>query len=202
MTHDPSKGNAMKLASLCIGSLAALVMSWGTPLAAHAEERAIAKQVVVKAPVEAVWNAWTTTDGIKSFFAPEARVEARVDGPFEIYMNPYAAPGMKGADDMRFLALQPMKMLSFTWNAPPSLPEARAQRTVVVVRLKPVGDGQTEVSIYHAGWGEGGEWDKAYDYFDRAWGNVLANLQRRFTEGPMDWTEWLRRLKPATPVSR
>jgi uncharacterized protein YndB with AHSA1/START domain len=192
----------MKIASLCAGHLAALIVSCATPLTAHAEERAIAKQVVVKAPIEAVWSAWTTTEGIKSFFAPDARVEARVDGPFEIYMNPYAAPGMKGADDMRFLALQPMKMLSFTWNAPPSLPEALAQRTVVVVRLKPAGEGQTEVSLYHAGWGEGGEWDKAYDYFNRAWGNVLANLQKRFAEGPVDWTEWLIRLKGAPPVSR
>ena len=192
----------MKPAHACIACFAALAVSCGTLLAARAEERVIAKQVVVKAPVDAVWSAWTTTQGVKSFFAPDARVEARADGPFEIYFNPYAPPGSKGADDMRFLALQPMKMLSFTWNAPPSLPEARAQRTVVVVRLKPAGEGETEVSLYHAGWGEGGEWDKAYDYFSRAWGNVLANLQKRFAEGPVDWTEWLMRLKAATPVAR
>ena len=29
-------------------------------------------------------------------------------------------------------------MLSFDWNAPPSLPEARLQRSFVVVRLEPV----------------------------------------------------------------
>lgn len=62
-------------------------------LMAGATERAIDKEVVVAAPVAAVWNAWTTSAGIQSFFAPEARVELRVDGPFEIYINPYAAPG-------------------------------------------------------------------------------------------------------------
>ena len=51
----------MKIASLCIRCLAAFIVSLATTIAAHAEERAIAKQVVVKAPVEAVWNAWTTT---------------------------------------------------------------------------------------------------------------------------------------------
>src|SRR5207342_3006589 len=103
-------------------------------------------------------------------------------------------PGMKGAGTMRVLAVQENRMLSFTWNAPPSLPEARQQRTVVIVRLKPV-DGGTEVSLAHLGWGDGGEWDKAYAYFDKVWGTVLGNLQKRFTEGPMDWTEWLKRLK-------
>ena len=39
---------------------------------------------------------------------------------------------------MRFMALQPKRMLSFDWNAPPSLPEARLQRSFVVVRLEPV----------------------------------------------------------------
>jgi uncharacterized protein YndB with AHSA1/START domain len=184
------KGPTMKLAALlvicsaCLGNCAA------------AEERAITRQVVVKAPVDAVWNAWTTTDGIKSFFAPDARVEARPDGPFEIYMNPYAPAGMKGADDMRFLAVQERKMISYTWNAPPSLPEARKQRTVVIVRFAPAGENETQVSLTHLGWGEGGEWDKAYQYFERAWPNVLANLQKRFVDGPIDFTEWLKRLKP------
>jgi len=167
-----------------------------------AEERAVVKQVVVKAPVEAVWNAWTTTDGIKSFFAPDARIEARPDGPFEVYINPYAQPGMKGADNMRFLAVQDKKMISFTWNAPPSLPEARGQRTVAIVRFAPMGDNETQVTLTHLGWGDGGEWDKAYAYFDRSWGNVMANLQKRFVEGPIDWTEWLKQMKAVTDTKK
>ena len=162
---------------------------------ALAEERALHKEVVVKAPIGDVWNAWTTTEGIKTFFAPDARVEARPDGPFEIYFNPYAEPGLKGADNMRFLALQPPVMLSYTWNAPPSLPEARKQRTSVVVRFKSVGIDHTQVTLTHSGWGDGGEWDKTYAYFDKAWERVLGNLQKRFAEGPIDWTEWLNQLK-------
>src|SRR5690242_19748520 len=136
---------------------------------ANAEERALHKEVVVKAPLADVWNAWTTSDGIKTFFAPDAHVEARPEGPFEIYINPYAQPGMKGADGMRFLAVQPMSMLSYTWNAPPSLPEARKQRTIVILRFSSDSETQTRVTMTHVGWGDGGEWDKAYLYFDKAW---------------------------------
>ncbi|HEY5898655.1 MAG TPA: M28 family peptidase [Burkholderiales bacterium] len=159
------------------------------------EERTIVKSVLVKAPVSSVWEAWTTKEGIESFFAPEAVVEPRPEGAFRLYINPYAPPGLKGADDMRFLALQKDHVLSFTWNAPPHLPEARMQRTVVIVRMAPAGDGQTALRLTHTGWGEGGEWDKAYDYFERAWSNVLANLQKRFTQGPVDWKPWLESLK-------
>ncbi len=172
--------------------------------AAWAAERAIDKEVVVNATLEQAWQAWTTREGIVSFFAPDAQIEARVGGAFHIHIDPGAPAGAKGADDMRYMALQPMKMLSFDWNAPPSLPEARAQRTFVVLRFYPLGEKTTRVTLHHTGWGDGGEWDKAYAYFDRAWGGVLANLGKRFDSGPQDWSAWLKQLEarrapPSTP---
>ena len=166
------------------------------PLASKADERAIDEKITVKANVDDLWKAWTTTEGVKTFFAPDANVQLRVDGPFEIYMNPFAESGMKGADGMRIIAFQDKKMLIFTWNAPPSLPEARKQRTVVIVRFISRGEVLTDVTLHHIGWGEGGEWDKAYDYFVKAWPSVLKNLKKRFDDGPVDWKPWLERLKP------
>jgi uncharacterized protein YndB with AHSA1/START domain len=174
---------------------AALVLLFSVAVSAWAAERAIEKEVIVNAPPADVWSAWTTKAGITSFFAPDAVVDAKVGGAFHVHIDPLAEPGMKGADDMRFMALQPNRMLSFDWNAPPSLPEVRAQRTFVVVRLEPRGAAQTRVTLHHSGWGDGGEWDKAYAYFDRAWGNVLANLAKRFETGPIDWTDWMNSLR-------
>jgi uncharacterized protein YndB with AHSA1/START domain len=168
-----------------------LCASWS----AIAAERAIEKEAVVEAPVERVWAAWTTREGIVGFFAPDAQIDPRPGGAFHIYINPLAAPGLKGADDMRYMALQPMKMLSFDWNSPPHLAEVRKQRTFVVLRFEPLGPTQTRVRLTHSGWGEGGEWDKTYAYFDRAWGNVLVNLQKYLTVGPYDWTEWMTQLR-------
>jgi len=162
---------------------------------ATAAERAIDKEVVVAATLDQTWEAWTTREGIRSFFAPDAEVEPRVGGAFHIHIDPGAAPGMKGADDMRFLALQPPSMLSFEWNAPPHLAQARQQRTFVIVRLHPVDEKTTRVTLHHTGWGEGGEWDQAYLYFDRAWGNVLGGLKQRFEQGPKDWAPWLAQLE-------
>jgi len=161
-------------------------------------ERRLVKEAVVKAPIGEVWKAWTTSEGITSFFAPEAIVEAKPGGAFFIHMNPYGEPGMKGADDMRVLGVQENRMLSFTWNAPPHLPETRKQRTVVIVRLFPAAPGETRVRLTHVGWGDGGQWDQTYAYFGRAWGNVLKNLEKRFEENkPFDWKPWLEKLKPA-----
>jgi len=150
--------------------------------------------VTVQAPVAEVWKAWTTSEGIVTFFAPEAIVDPRPDGAFHIHMNPYAPPGLKGADDMRVMAVQENKLLSFSWNAPPHLAEVRKQRTFVTVRFEPQGNA-TIVRLQHTGWGDGGEWDKAYDYFDKAWKSVLEALQKSVVEGPRDWTAFRARMK-------
>jgi len=179
----------MKLSTL----IAALLV--GAAGIAQSAERSIDKQVEVAATLDQAWDAWTTRDGITSFFAPEANVEPRAGGAFQIYMDPLARPGLKGADDMRFMAMQPKKMLSFDWNAPPHLAEARQQRTFVVVRFEPLSDRLTKVTLHHTGWGDGGEWDQTFAYFDRAWTAVLGNLKKRFDSGPQDWTQWMDQLR-------
>ena len=64
-------------------------------LPAFGAERAIEKEADVAATLDQAWDAWTTREGIRSFFAPDAKVDARAGGPFEIYIDPGAAPGMK-----------------------------------------------------------------------------------------------------------
>jgi uncharacterized protein YndB with AHSA1/START domain len=148
-------------------------------------DRVIRGEVVVDAAVAEVWEAWTTEAGIKSFFAPECNIDLRVDGPFEMFFLLDGEPGKRGGEGVRFLAIQPEKMLSFTWNAPPHLPEARGQWTHVVLRFFEADGGRTRVTLAHDGWGEGGEWDEAFAYFERAWLEiVLPNLVKRFAGVP------------------
>ncbi len=151
-------------------------------------DRVIRGEVIVAAEPDQVWDAWTTPDGVSSFFAPACQIELRIDGPYEIYFNPEGEPGFRGAENVRIMAIQPKTMLAFTWNAPPNLPEVRRQHTHVTVRLFDMGDATTRVTLTHDGWGEGGEWDEAFDYFTRAWLEVvLPRLQHRFAVGPVDW---------------
>lgn len=153
-------------------------------------ERVIYGEVVVPASVTEVWQAWTTEEGAESFFAPVCRIDLRPGGAYEMLFDLEAEPGSQGGEGMVIMAVQPPRMLSFTWNAPPKLPEVRGQRTHVVVRLSETETGTTRVTVHHDGWGEGGEWDEAFAYFSRAWtGVVLPRLKHRFEHGPVDWTD-------------
>jgi len=150
--------------------------------------RVIRGQVIVEAPVEQVWDACTTEEGVKSFFAPACNIDLRVDGSYEILFDPAAEPGQRGAEGVRILALEPKRMLSITWNAPPDMPYVRKQWTHVVIRFEELRGDRTRVALTHDGWGEGKEWDEAFAYFTKAWRDVvLPRLKYRFSVGPVDW---------------
>ncbi|NIM90692.1 MAG: hypothetical protein GTO17_07055 [Candidatus Aminicenantes bacterium] len=80
-------------------------------------------------------------------------------------------------------------MFSFTWDAPAFMPNVRQQRTLVVLKFKEIEKDKTRIFLCHTGWGDGDEWDKAYDYFMDAWDAVLQRLIDRFEKGPVDWAK-------------
>ena len=174
----------MKSSSLLNGVLLLAALQAG----AQPSERAVFAEIVVPASIDKVWEAWTTPAGIASFFAPASKIELRVMGAYEMHFNPAAPAGQRGGEGNVILAIQPQRMLAFTWNAPPHLPNVRQQHTSVVLRFKDLGNGQTKVTLAETGWGEGEEWDQAFAYFSSAWQDiVLPRLKLRFEAGPVDW---------------
>lgn len=157
--------------------------------------RKLEKEVVVNASPRQVFEAFTTVDGVKTFFAPAARVELVPGGPYEIYFLPDAPAGSRGSEDCTVTGFEPGRSLSFTWNFPTTLPTIRNAHTAVTLTFEPVDSSKTRVTLEQTGWGEGPDWDEGFRYFDRAWALVLARLEHRFAVGPLDWTA------PYTPES-
>lgn len=150
--------------------------------------KAISTELIIKASVEKTYQAWTTEDGIKSFFAPACNIKMEVMGPYEIIFLPENEKGNRGGEGNIVLTFQENKMLSFTWNAPPEMEKVRNERTHVLLKFIPVNENETKLLFHQDGWGEGDQWDIAYEYFDNVWKKiVLPRLQYRFENGPVDW---------------
>lgn len=147
----------------------------------------IRKEITLSATVDAVWEAWTTEKGVTRFFAPAARVELAIGGKFEMLFDPTAPERLQGSEGCRILSFIPHEMISFTWNAPPSMPKVRKEKTWVVLFFRESEEGKTTLSLVHLGWQPGDEWQNALRYFDHAWETVLARLQYSFQQGPINW---------------
>ncbi len=189
-------GFAVSLLGLCVIAAGPVVPARAATAAPGAtagallppSDRVLRAEVTIEAPASEVWKAWTTSEGIATFFAPVGKVDLRIDGTYDIWFFPDEKPGLRGAEGMRILDVDPMRRFVFTWNAPPSFPTVRDRRTIVVLELEEAGPAKTRLRFTQTGWGEGPDWDRVYAYFDRAWGAiVLPHLIHRFEKGPIDW---------------
>jgi uncharacterized protein YndB with AHSA1/START domain len=155
---------------------------------AKVSKRTLELDTVVQATLGEVWEAWSTNGGVRSFLSPDSRIEITVGGPYELIFYPEAPEGERGTEGCRLLSYLPEQMISFEWRPPPSFPKLRKKKTRIILKMDPHPSGGVSVSLVQAGLGSGKRWDALYNYLDREWDRVLDRLNRRFTDGPADWS--------------
>ena len=71
-------------------------------------EKSIRLEQNVNANIQDVWNAWTTEEGVKSFFAPACNIDLKVGGAYEMLFDLKAEPGLQGGEGLTIMVLQPL----------------------------------------------------------------------------------------------
>ncbi len=150
---------------------------------AHAQLRPMVyTDKIIDAPIETVWQDWTTSEGLESFFAPKAIVEARPGGAYEIWFAPDAPAGQRGAENGIIIGLQTSndgpRMISFTWAMPPYMEDIRPHMTVVQLWFVPQSSRKTRLRLFHTGFGDTKAWQEGRDYFAKTWPEVLTRYAK------------------------
>jgi uncharacterized protein YndB with AHSA1/START domain len=146
-------------------------------------ERVIELSAVVKAPVGAVWAAFTTAEGFSKWAAPYARIDLHVGGHFE---TSYSAAAVAGAPDNirnEIVALVPLRLVVIrNVQAPPKVPfdTPSFQKTQTAIHFQPIDAQTTRVLLQNAGYLEGPGFDSTYRHFlaGNAW--TLDRLSKLF----------------------
>jgi hypothetical protein len=89
-------------------------------------------EVLVPVGLGAVWTAFTTKEGMVTWLPPEARVELRIVGPWEVGFRGAAPSGGTR------LAYLPREILALHAMAPESFPTVRSERTMAFFPFDPV----------------------------------------------------------------
>jgi uncharacterized protein YndB with AHSA1/START domain len=120
----------------------------------------------------------TDSATIRQHTGVETSIEPHPGGRYEWYFLDEGPAGERGSEGCTILEAARGQRLSFTWNAPPHLPHARARLTRVEVTFEP-SEGGTQLTLTHGGWPSAEEdsheeWQRARDYFIAAWPRFLA----------------------------
>jgi uncharacterized protein YndB with AHSA1/START domain len=145
--------------------------------------QALIIEVSIPAPLDAVWNAFTTKEGLSTWLAPDVSVELKPGGDWLVKF-----PGSTGGGTI--VSFAPEKELVIDALAPDRFPHVRAARTRAVFTFTAEGD-RTLVRLSQTGWQHGAEWDAAYEYLVAGNAQMLGMLHHRFVAGPTDWQKMM-----------
>jgi uncharacterized protein YndB with AHSA1/START domain len=127
-----------------------------------------------------LWEKWTDSSQLKSFFGLENKIEAKVGGAFEIYFLLDAPEGYKGSEDCKFKELVPFEKIRFSWNAPPIFEEIRKEgpNSEVTIEFESIENNITRLKLFHSKWQNDPKYIPIVEYFEKAWEYVLNNLSK------------------------
>lgn len=147
-------------------------------------------EAVVPAPLADVWEAVTTSEGWRSWAVPFAEVDFRLGGRIETSYDPDAVAGRPENIVSRILAFLPGRMIAFqAEQAPPDFPRPELLDGLFsVVELSPEADG-TRVAVSGVGYTDSPGHRELRRFFEQGNAWTLEQLVKRFTTGPVDWSQ-------------
>lgn len=144
----------------------------------------IVSEATIEAPVEAVWAAWTTSDGLRAWLAPHAETELRVGGLMRANYNPKGTLGDPSTIENTILSFEPKRMLSIKVSkAPAGLPFPNAiYQMWTVLYFEPQGPDRTLLRVVGLGFEPGEESQKMRAFFEQGNKATLKQLQSHFAK--------------------
>ncbi len=136
--------------------------------------------ITVPAARAEVWKAFSTSEGLSSWLAPNSVVDLRRGGDWMVHFP----GGSTGGGTIE--SFVPQQEIVIAALAPDQFPTVRAQRTTARFELEDRSAG-TLVRLTQTGWKDGDEWDRAYEYLTAGNAELMATLHKRFVSGPIKW---------------
>ena len=155
-------------------------------------ERVQRLEILVPATRQQVWEAVSTSEGLRGWVAPHTDVEMKTGGRYYTNYNPEAKVGDAGTIYNTVLTYVPLEMVAIhvklgTQIFPESV--ANADRLSAILQIHDAAPGQVRVSETMIGWQAGEDWDKVYNFFQTGNAYTLGQLRKRFTVGPRHWAK-------------
>lgn len=130
----------------------------------------IERTVEIAAPIEKVWTALTTAEGLASWFGDEATIDLRPGGMAR--MRWASGP----TAEMRVERVEEPRVFGYTWHVY-GLPDDDPRRTYVEFTLEPMGTG-TRLTVVESGFAQlpADAHDTAFGGNAKGWASELAEL--------------------------
>jgi uncharacterized protein YndB with AHSA1/START domain len=142
----------------------------------------VVNEGIIEAPVEAVWAALTTKEGLESWNVAHAEIDLKVGGKMRTHYDPKGVIGDPNTIENTVLAFEPSRLLVMqVANPPAKFPFKDAIRKMwTVIHFEEAGPGLTRLRIVGVGYGDDEESRKLRGFFDKGNEYTIKKLQAKF----------------------
>lgn len=146
-------------------------------LETDADDLVLIQEVIINAPVDDVWQAYTTSEGWTAWVAPRAEVDLRLGGT--ILTSYEGEIGGAATNRLEIVNYVPRRLLSLKPDYSPNWPDVMkndGDRLINVVVFETQSDEVTIVKSYGIGYKDAPEYDELMGFFIQANESLYANL--------------------------
>jgi uncharacterized protein YndB with AHSA1/START domain len=142
----------------------------------------VVSEGVIDAPVEAVWAALATKEGLESWNVAHAEIDLKVGGRMRTHYDPKGVIGDPNTIENTILAFEPNRLLVMqVANPPAKFPFKDAIRKMwTVIHFEDAGPGRTRLRIVGVGYGDDDESRKLKGFFAKGNEYTIKKLQAKF----------------------
>lgn len=130
---------------------------------------------------ETAFNMFTKNELLENWLTVKAEVDPKVGGKYELFWVPENRES-NSTIGCKITGIEKGKFISFDWKGPldfESYMNFADPLTHVIVFFSHHDNDSNKTIIYlfHTGWRKDPDWQKARDYFDKAWSKALQALK-------------------------
>ena len=148
-------------------------------------QKIIQIEIELNCDISQAFELFTVNEKLESWLPEKAEVDPKVGGKYELFWDPQNRE-INSTIRCKITSIEKDKFLSFEWKGPERFQSflnfCDPLTHVVVVFSSSSDDPQkTTLFLFHSGWRDGPEWQKARDYFEKAWSGALTNLNEKLS---------------------
>ena len=142
-------------------------------------------KIELSCDISEAFNYFTVNEQLESWLPEKAEVEPKADGKYELFWDPQNRE-INSTIGCKITSIEKNKFLSFEWKGPEIFQSFMnfcdpLTHVVVVFSSSSEDPKKTTVFLFHSGWRDDPEWQKARDYFEKAWSGALTNLKEKLS---------------------
>jgi uncharacterized protein YndB with AHSA1/START domain len=133
--------------------------------------------------VNTAFTMFTENELLENWLTVKAKIEPKIGGKYELFWEP-ENKNRNSTIGCKITAIERNKYLSFDWKGPVDfqsfMNEADPLTHVIVFFSHSEKDpNKSNIHLFHIGWKNDSEWQKARNYFENAWSKALQVLKEK-----------------------